>query len=129
MKKSILVGCMLVLTLLLLMPIVSSLQYNLIENDLTTDYKEITLSDIQNYKPPDKFPLLFYLINSILLFRGIRLSVLWELATEPSEYPPGFDVSYTLVFYRCFMLYITSSSWKYIWESISEQFGWGWWIE
>jgi len=122
MNKNILIGSVFVLTLILLLPSIPAIQLN----EIKQDYEEINLKDVLNLDLPNKFPLLFCLVNAILLFRAIRVWLLWEFSTEPSEYFPGIYITHTLVFFRWLMLYITTGSWEYIWENISELFGWDW---
>ncbi|UCD14017.1 MAG: hypothetical protein JSW60_00950, partial [Thermoplasmatales archaeon] len=80
-----------------------------------------TLTDL-----PEHFPLLFLFVCFVVLFRFIRLRILFDLSTEPSEFPPYFTITRPLIFIRCAFLLNGIDWWVVIWEDISDHFGWGW---
>jgi hypothetical protein len=128
-NKKILIGSMLVLTLLLLMPSIPAIQIDSFKegtqqniDDLKTRLSNIeSLIDIPKY-----FPLLFLFVYSVALFRLIRFTILMDLSTEPSDFPPYFTITNWLLFIRCAFLLNGIDWWLVIWEEISDHFGWGW---
>ena len=86
MKKKILIGSMLVLTLLLLMPSIPAIQQKTIEDKAYSDFveelKDVDLEDIEVLDDDVKFPLLLQFVESIFYFRGIRAEIMLIISIE-----------------------------------------------
>ena len=131
MEKKILIGSMLVFILLLLMPSIHAVQKDSLKGGTqqSIDDLKIKLSNIDIETLPDlpeHFPLLFIFVCSVVLFRLIRLKILFDLSTEPSDFPPGFIITNWILFIRCAFLLNGLDWWLAIWADISDHFGWGW---
>ena len=125
MRKKILIGSIFVLTLLILMPSVSAIHKNSIENEIKQQVDKITPFDLLDFEPPDKFPLAFYFVLTIFYFRIIRLNMLIEYAIE-GDYPGDFEIVHPLIVLRCAILLWATAWWFEGWDAISDYFGWGW---
>jgi len=129
MNKKILIGSMLVFTMLLLMPSIPAIQIESFKEGVQQNIDDLKtrLSNIESLiELPERFPLLFLFVYSIALFRLIRFEILFELATEPSDFAPGYIVTNWLLYIRCAFLINGLDWWLAIWIEISENFGWGW---
>ena len=133
MKKKILIGSMLVLTLLLLMPSIPAIQQKSIEEGFKQEIQEklnlITLDDLENIKDLDdnKFPLLYVIVVLIASFQVLRFVVMYKIAessfaTGTHPHPYLFIIS----FVRSIFLLKTVIVWIGIWEYISDELGWNW---
>ena len=126
MRKKIQIGSLLVFIMLLLMPAIPAISFKTIENDNKQEIdKEIPIDDIP-FKPPDKFPLLFYFVLVIGYFRVFRLYILLKYSIKEGEYPGDFEIIHPLILIRCLILLWTTDWWLEGWHSISDYFGWGW---
>ena len=130
MKKKILIGSMLVLTLLLLMPSIPAVQHKSIEEGIKQEIQEkldtITLDDFKDIEVLDnmKYPLLYFLVMFLLNFRMKRTDFLFDISTHGR--PLNKVVDNPLIFLRGVWLYLTVIIWYYLWAIISTKLRWNW---
>jgi len=115
MKKKILIGSMLVLTLLLLMPSIPAIQHKTIEEGIKQDLQELEWI---------RHPLLYTLVMLLCYFRMIRATIILNIA---SDYIWWYhDIHFPLLFIRGVWLAVTSGIWYTFWQIVSDILGWGW---
>ena len=129
MKKKIIIGSMLVITLLLLMPSIPALQINTV--------KDAIQQNINDFDPKssiiDKLPelpnhiLLFLIVYTIAKFRFLRFKLNFMFSISP----PYIQITHPLLLMRSIFLLIRYSCWLNIWIKVSEKLGWNWaqWFE
>ena len=122
MNKKILIGSIFILTLILVMPSISAIQHNIVNDEIKHDYGKFNIKDIYSYK----FPILFLFILGLYQFRWTRSDILVELATTPDPFPPGYVVAKPLLFFRAMMLFLTATLRFDFWILLSDYLGWGW---
>ncbi len=129
MNKKILIGSIIAVSILLLMPSIPAIQIDSFKEGIQQNIDDLKtrLSNIESLIDlPEHFPLLFLFVYSVALFRLIRFTILMDLSTEPSDFPPYFTITNWLLFIRCAFLLNGIDWWLVIWEEISDHFGWGW---
>ena len=131
MKKKILIGSLLVLTLLLLMPSIPAIQQETIEEGIKQDLQEkletINLNDLKDIDVLDdvKHPYLCSLIMIIILLRFMSSTMIMLLATEPvGEY--GRRIIHPLLYQYSIWLWESIQPFARFWQSISDRLGWDW---
>jgi len=92
MKKKLIFGSMLVLTLLLLMPTIPAIQQNLVKNEKIVESLESNL----------KFPILNGIIYFLLIWRFIRAIILHSVSSNGTDDggrgPPDIDILHPILF-------------------------------
>ena len=140
MKKKILMGSMLVLTLLLLMPSISAIHYKSIEEGIKQGVQEkldtITLDDLKDFEVLEwiRHPILYLIITSIVTFRLLRSAVYFFIAvTFCAKYIPDYwvpeithPVLLIILMFNWTRLY--GYTWLLVdfWQYISDELGWNW---
>jgi hypothetical protein len=121
MRKKLVFGIVLVLTLLLLMPSITAIH-------LISSQKEIELKEnIMFPEIPEKCPLLFLFVIGIAYSRTIRMLLWMRYSIEFDENFPGqFEIIHPLGTIRAAMLLFSTEWWLTIWEEISNNLGWDW---
>jgi len=131
MRKKILIGSTLVLTLLLLMPSIPAIQQKTIEEGIKQDIQEkletINVNDLKDIKVLDwiRHPILYIIVMLQLKFRFLRLQIL-EFLEIMCFYYLGFDYLGFIFLERWLMLFVTSSIIADFWGTLSDNLGWGW---
>ena len=121
MKKKILIGSLLVLTLLLLMPSIPAVQQKTIEdkamNDLEDKLETITFDGVRH-------PLLRQFIQVSIWFKVYLGNFLWYLGTDYYGNPvdPFLCDLANLIVGRAIICF-------YRWQDISDTMGWNWDLE
>lgn len=126
MNKKILISSMLVFSMLLLMPIVPAVQFNTIKNEMEQEVKELQSVEMFDYKPPDKFPLLYYLVFAIGNFRLLRFYILWDIAWEQGDWPAEIYLKHPLILLRSLIIARRAFRWIGGWGRISDILGLNW---
>jgi len=131
MKKKILIGSMLVLTLLLLMPSIPAIQQKSIEEGFKQELQEkletITLDELMDIKDLEgiRHPILYTIVIFLLSFRYACCLKLGDISFE-SDYWGGVKIKRPLLFFRALWLVLTIEIWCLFWNSISDKLGWDW---
>jgi len=126
MKKRIIIGSVLVLTLLLLMPLIPAMENKVVKDEISRHLpEELELKELIEFLNV-KHPILYLFVYSVALFRLIRLIILVDLASEPTDYPPYFEITNWFLFIRCLILSSGRDLWLLMWKDISDNYGWGW---
>ena len=134
MKKKILIGSMLVLTLLLLMPSIPAIQQKNVEDILDTKESELItklrdleikkIKDLINKKPLDYSPKFFtLLISAIFMFRAIRGILLYSSSIT------GYwneEIIHPILYARGIWLYVTAIICILGWQYFYTILGWNW---
>jgi len=110
MRKRILIGSMLVLTLLFLMPSIPAIQQRTVEDIEVLD-------DI-------KHPILYEFVYLIYAHREMRLNRVLNIAVDAGF--GYFEVRHPLLLLWAYWLGITSAIWFSFWKGISDNIEWGW---
>ena len=136
MKKKILIGSMLVLTLLLLMPSIPAIHQKTIEDRKYNDlFEQLDFKDVKEKKKMDliRHPLIYdhTLLYAIVIFLGgfrwLRCLILAEISFDIISWnPPEYEVYHPILFLRCIWLLNTFGIWCSFWEYISDTLGWNW---
>ena len=139
MKKKILIGSLLVLTLLLLMPSIPAIQQKTIEEGIKQDIQEkldtINVDDLKDIRALDwiRHPILYAIVIAIVYIRGLQFSFNFAMAVIfCSEIVDewGIEITHPILFIilmlRCAWFYQTTWFWLSIWQDISDEFGWDW---
>jgi hypothetical protein len=126
MNKKIIIGCILILTLLLVMPSIPAIHINSIENEIKKEIDIVTLFDKLDFKPLDKFPLLFYFILAIGYFRIYRCNILWDISIEEGYWPGEIIIKHPLLLIRSLIIGRRADRWIVGWEIISDILGLDW---
>ncbi|UCD13629.1 MAG: hypothetical protein JSW60_08745 [Thermoplasmatales archaeon] len=114
MRKTILIGSMLVLTLLLMMPSIPAIQQKKIEYNAYSDFIEKIKNDI-------KYPNLYELLSFLIDFRCTRGFVMALISTDFWGNVENF-----YFYYRGMWLYITAVIFAELGDDIIDKLGWGW---
>jgi hypothetical protein len=131
MKKKILIGSILVLTLLLLLPSIQAIQHTVVKDKIVNEIpEELHLEKrktLTEFGPLDriKHPLLYLFIIFISLPRILRIEVFGELSYS-GDWPFHITVENKLLFLRYVMLLFTTAFWFYMWNTVSIVLGWNW---
>jgi len=125
MKKLLVVGVIVLFLGLACAPSINALQLDVIENKIKKEYEELLLNNDINFVIPDKFPMLYLLVFSILMFRNFRGFVLFDLAFEV-DYWGVPHLKHPLLLLRGLVLWATVDWGIYGWYLISEILGWDW---
>ena len=75
---------------------------------------------------PEKHPLLYLIVISILYFRQLRCNILFGIATDPTPMPPGYEIVFLTLFLKWVILSVRTLSFNFFWVGVSNYFGWGW---
>jgi len=138
MKKKILIGSMLVLTLLLLMPSIPAIQQKTIEDGVRQDLQEkldtITLDDLKYIDVLDdiKHPILYYIFVFINDFRLSRFILVALIALDSFDFDEYGNMSFKhpilfiISMMRAGWLFATLYIWQVFWLTISHELGWNW---
>ena len=132
MRKKILIGSMLVLTLLLLMPSIPAIQQKTIEGGIkqeiqekleTIDFKD--LKEIKALEDDMKFPILYILISLFVEFGLVRILFLYLFGGGMGG---GFNSPslQILCLLRAVMVTISTFTILYFFMFLSYILGWGW---
>jgi hypothetical protein len=121
MRKKILIGCILVLTLLLLMPSIPAIQQNCVEEGIKQDIRE----KLDTITPDDvKYPILYSLLLSWFNFRieqyTITGTLMFQYVDEGQMYLAAI-FALRLFFIMVPLVYNTN-----FWNDVSELLGWNW---
>jgi len=121
MKKKILIGSLLVLTLLLLMPSIPAIQTNAIEEGIKQDL--LLLTDIETLDDV-KHPILYELVKFMLNLR-------FELSDELYHYSAyinylNWEIYHPIIFIWSFVMITRWVIKSMFWQRTSDNFGWGW---
>ena len=146
MKKKILIGSMLVLTLLLLMPSIPAIQQKTIEDKAYSDFTEmfgdvdaefielfedVNFEDIGILDGDVKFSILQYIVYYIFVirfFHGLTLS-LYGTEILLNYAGPGQLIVASLalmIMTRGGWLFSTAVLWIEYWMNLSDTYGWNW---
>ena len=134
MKKKILIGSLLVLTLLLLMPSIPAVQQKTIDEGIKQEIQEkidsITLDDLKYIDVLDdiRHPILYYLFWLFINFRIERCWKLFDIAVTIEYWHAGSDIiiNHPLLFLRCLMLSGITLFMLVFMMDLSYYLGWGW---
>jgi len=130
MKKKILIGSLLVLTLLLLMPSIPAIQQKTIEDKAYSDFVEklqvFNVEDIEILDDDIKFPLLFKLLLNYLYFRTMRsfLLILFSSYYDYNTYETV--VVYPIIYQRALQMQKITDFIGNFFQNISDRYGFGW---
>ena len=127
MNKKILIGSMLVLTLLLLMPSIPSIQHKVVKDEIINELPEnLYFKDVKEIKELEqiKYPSLYAVVLFFLNCRWKRFEILQEISYDITVH--GTEIKRPILFLRCLMLLITTFFLCDFWESLSNLLGWGW---
>ena len=134
MRKKLLLGSILVLTLLLLMPSIPALQHNIVRDDIKDrilselpedlDFREI--KELVNSGMLDriKHPLLYLLVICSFISRQIRYGLLLSLSVEIIVF--DIIIKNPILYKRLEILTYISFYWAWFWYYISQKYGWNW---
>ena len=111
MKRRIIIGSVLVLTLLLSMPSIQAIRHTSINHSYSNEINDSV-----------KFPSLLEIINNWLYIRYFRAWILILLATPP----PYIDTIYPLMDERGEKLYVRTDYLSDLFQNISDILGFGW---
>ena len=131
MKKKILIGSLLVLTLLLLMPSIPAIQQNTIEEKAYSDFVEklddIDFEDIEILDDM-RHPVLYALVVFILCSRMDNILKLFDIAVTVIEWEWYFewDVHHPFLLLIVILMAAKLSFRMILWRNISNKLGWGW---
>jgi len=130
-NRILLVGSILFVTLFLITPSIPAIQLNTSNttiqrclSDLKTEIRTLTSKNILEL--PEKHPLLFLFVISVLYFREFRCNLLFKISTEPDTEAPGWEVVFPILFFKWFLLSVRTFEWNRFWTFVSNYFGWGW---
>lgn len=133
MKKKILIGSLLVLTLLLLMPSIPAIQQKIAEEvryqELTEIFDDFGLEDIKEIMGKSalpKHPILLSFVFLIYLMRLGRSIIGLALSTNFLRYYEPLEIYHPLLFLYSGWLFISGFFWLYIWMLIANILGWNW---
>lgn len=130
MGKSILIGSMLVLAMLLLMPSIPAIQQNTIEEGIKQDIQErldeITLDDLKDIEELEwiRHPILYIIVLFLLNSRVKRGLFLVDISSTPYKW--WYDIDYLNIFWRGAWLLFTAYCWQIFWSYVSILLRWHW---
>ena len=122
MRKKILIGSLLVLTLLLLMPSIPAIQQKTIEEKAYSDF-------VEQLNDNPKFLFLYLLILSITNFRIFRFYFLLDISVESGSdphFPDWVRIKHPIILVRVMMLFFTTYCWSEFWNNLSDKLNWNW---
>jgi len=128
MKKKILIGSMLVLTLLLLMPSIPAIQQKTIEEGIKQDIREkldtIALDDLKDIKMLDwiRHPIIYVLLSIYIPIRAESVMKFLEFVVE--LLPRHIDSPIFVILYQ--WLYVRLYWFRNILQGIADFRGWNW---
>jgi hypothetical protein len=122
MKKRIILGSIVVLSLILLMPSIPAININAIDNKIHLEYEKLYLNSVIDIKIPDKFPLLYLLVVGVLNFQLKRVELLIEYAVDFENR----EIKHPLLILRAIMIIEIHDMWWNFWYYLSDDLGWGW---
>ncbi len=138
MKKKILIGSMLVLTLLLLMPSIPAVQQKSIEEGIKQELQEkfetINLDYLEGMEDFEwiRHPILYAIVMSFAYLQNFRFALNFMLSVSCTE-PDGFGsfiftkpILFAFFMFRAVWLSITAFTWVGFWTYISEVMEWDW---
>ena len=131
MKKRILIGSILVLTLLLLMPSIPAIhQKTTVDKEFNDLIEQLDVKDVTDIRKIDwiRHPLLYALAIFIAKFRLERCRILAEISFDYSYWHGGpiLEIHHPILFLRGLWLITTIEYWCSFWKTISNKFGWNW---
>ncbi len=114
MKKKILIGSMLVLTLLLLMPSIQAIQQEIVEDK--------TYQRLENgWKHP-----IINILNTLAVWRALRgLVLIVSTSNFPALFNEELEVYHPILFIRGFWLYGTGIGFAGLLQVLADILGWG----
>jgi len=125
MNKKIFIGSILVLTLLLLMPSISAIHINAIENEIKQKNGGL-IAENPSFDA-EFFPeRLFCFVVAIAFSRFVRAGIWMLNSIEFNDSSGQFNVTHPLAYYRGVWLYLTFELWVTVWYIIFEKLGWDW---
>jgi len=127
-KRSLIVGIIFLFLSTTCIPAIQLNISNSAKQQFPSDLKTEIQTPITKYilELPEKHPLLYLYVVSILYFRLFRVSLLQEISTKPDTEPPGFEVVFPILYLKSFILVFRALMCNYYWMSLSYYFGWGW---
>ena len=120
MRRIIIFGCILAAFSLLMLPSITAIQHNTLENKL----QENTNND-----DDEKWDhrLLFLFVFSITISRFLRGHLLWKLSGAKIIWKgQETEPDYPLIYLRSKMLIKTGNLWIDFWCNIADELGWKW---
>ena len=139
MKKKILIGTILVLTLLLLMPSIPAIQQKTVEEGFKQEIQEkfetIKRGKLKDIKVLDnmKHPILYYIVILVWYIKLLRYGIndfIMEKTYEIDNFGNiiyHYKYLYFICLIRFFILFSQTILWIARWSYISETLGWNWW--
>ena len=149
MKKKILIGSMLILTLLLLMPSIPAIQQKTIEDkayyDFVEKFGEVDADFIEFFNDVDlkdievlneiKHPILYYIVLFLSNFRLFHFFLVFLIASSFVDFDEYGNISiqhpilFIISMIRAGWLYATLFIWQVFWINISNIMEWNWFNE
>ena len=137
MRKKILIGSILVLTLLLLMPSIPAIQQKIVEEEVKQDLQEkldsINLREIidEYLSGGIKHPLLYSLVIVMLLTQCLRLGFWFAMAmsccrVELWVIDPVYENFFYAFMFMLVGLSLRTTLWIGFWNYVSDIMGWNW---
>ena len=138
MRKTILIGSIMVFIILLLIPSIPAIQSNMsekvLQNDMLFKLNNIDFSEvIDNFISIEylKHPFLFLTVWIITLFRLSRFKFLDDISCDRCvpwcRWPhPHIEIIYPMLFLRAWILGMTTGLWMYFWMNLSNIMEWNW---
>ena len=138
MKKKILIGSLLVLTLLLLMPSIPAIQQKTVEGGFKQDLQEklgaINIDDLKDIEVLDgiRHPILlrFVLIYLYIQVLKFDINTIWLVIFCLDWDELGSSIDYNIFYYifsfRMEFSYFKASAWISFWKDISDRLRWNW---
>ncbi len=127
MKKKILIGSMLVLTLLLLMPSIPAIQQKTIEDkaysDFVEKFEDVDLEYIKVLEG-EKYPILYMMVITLLTFRLAQIYNNFIIGMILLY--SGFYFALIPILIREYWLDINLVVFATFWQNLSDTFGWNW---
>lgn len=121
MRRKILIGSLLVLTLLLLMPSIPAVQQKSIEEGIKQDL--LLLNDIETLDDV-KHPILYELVKYMLNLRFELLDKLFHYSGYIYYY--NWEIYHPILFIWSFVMIIRWVIKSIFWQRTSDNLGWGW---
>ena len=127
-KRSLIVGIAFLFLSTTCIPAIQLNASNYSKKQLSSDIKTETQNPITKYllELPEKHPLLFLIVVSILYFRELRVNLLFKISTEPVPESPGFEVIHPILYFMWIILGVRTLMFNYFWVDVSNHFVWGW---
>ena len=127
-KRSLIVGIIFLFLSTTCIPAIQLNISNSAKQQFPSDLKTETQTPKTKYilELPEKHPLLFLFVVSVLYFREFRCNLLFKIATEPDTEAPGWETVFPILFFKWFILSVRTFEWNRFWTFVSNYFGWGW---